>query len=93
MSSKYNVFETDEFLHKINKINNRDKRLIQKKLTSTIYNQLTNEPHFGNNIKKLKDYKPETWRYRVGRFRIFYSIDEKEKVIYIITIETRKDSY
>ena len=37
-------------------------------------------PHFGANIKKLKDFTPDTWRYRIGAWRLFYEIDEEEKV-------------
>ncbi|MBU4482742.1 MAG: type II toxin-antitoxin system RelE/ParE family toxin [Actinobacteria bacterium] len=44
-------------------------------------------------MKKLRAYKPETWRYRIGSFRLFYEINDKEKVIYIITIEIRSKSY
>lgn len=89
----YRIFETNEFLKKIEKISQRDKSFIQKKLTQYIYPQLKDEPHYGNNIKKLVNYSPETWRYRIGKFRLFYVIDESEKVIYIISIDLRKDAY
>ena len=36
--------------------------------------------------KKLKNYNPNTWRYRIGNYRLFYEIDEKEKLIIILTI-------
>lgn len=89
----YRIFETSEFLKKIEKISQRDKSFIQKKLAQYIYPQLKDEPHYGNNIKKLVDYNPETWRYRIGKFRLFYVIDESEKIIYIISIDLRKDAY
>jgi len=59
----------------------------------SIYPQLKEEPHYGNNIKKLVGYKPEIWRYRIGKFRLFYVIDENEKIIYILSIDLRKDAY
>lgn len=89
----YNIFETDEFIKKIGKISNRDKSFIEKKLLQHIYPQLREEPHYGNNIKKLIDYKPETWRYRIGKYRLFYVIDESEKIIYLLSIDLRKDAY
>lgn len=89
----YRIFETSEFLKKIEKISQRDKSFIQNKLTQYIYPQIKDEPHYGNNIKKLVNYNPETWRYRIGRFRLFYVIDESEKIIYLISIDLRKDSY
>lgn len=91
--SNYQIFETDEFIKKIERITNRDKSFIEKKLPQHIYPQLQEEPHYGNNIKKLIDYKPETWRYRIGKYRLFYVIDESEKIIYLLSIDLRKDAY
>ena len=87
------IFSTDEFAKRLLKIAPREKKLIQKKLKNYIYPQLKEEPHYGNNIKKLVDYKPETWRYRLGKFRIFYIIDEDAKVIFLLSIDFRKDAY
>jgi mRNA interferase RelE/StbE len=42
-----------------------------------VFPQLKEEPHFGLNIKKLKGFVPETWRYRIGKFRLIYIIYEK----------------
>ncbi|HUX93022.1 MAG TPA: type II toxin-antitoxin system RelE/ParE family toxin [Ignavibacteriaceae bacterium] len=91
--SNYKIFETNEFLKRIEKISNRDKLFIEKKLLQHIYPQLREEPHYGNNIKKLIDYKPETWRYRIGKYRLFYVIEESEKTIYVLSIDLRKDAY
>lgn len=66
---------------------------LMKKVTSYIYPRLRKEPHFGNNIKKLKSWNPETWRYRLGDFRLFYEIDETEKIVFIITLVPRSKAY
>lgn len=89
----YIIFETNEFLKKLDKLDNQEESFIKKKLLQYIYPQLKEEPHYGNNIKKLVGYKPETWRYRIGKFRLFYVIDETEKIIYILSIDFRKDAY
>jgi len=91
--NEYKIFETEEFQKRLKKIPKRDKSFIEKKLIQYIYPQLIEEPHYGNNIKKLVDYSPETWRYRIGKYRLFYVIDEKEKVVYVISIDLRKDAY
>ena len=91
--SKYRKFETDEFLKRLKKLSNRDVRFLTKKLKTYVYPQLCEEPHFGKNIKKLAGYDPNTWRYRIGNFRVFYGIDEDEKIIFIFTVEPRKDAY
>lgn len=89
----YKIFETNEFLKRLDKLANREESFIKKKLLQYTYPQLKEEPHYGNNIKKLVGYKPETWRYRIGKFRLFYVIDETEKIIYILSIDFRKDAY
>lgn len=66
---------------------------IRKKLLEYVYPQLRNNPYLGKNIKKLKNYKPDTWRYRIGDYRFFYEINEKERVVYMIAADSRKDSY
>ena len=91
--SNYNIFETNEFLKNLDKLAYKEKSFIKKKLLQHIYPLLREEPHYGNNIKKLVGYKPETWRYRIGKFRLFYSIDETEKIIYILSVDFRKDAY
>ena len=91
--SKYRIFETDEFANRMEKLTKRDATFIQKKLASFVYPQIRVEPFFGNNIKKLRGYSPDTWRYRIGRFRLFYCVDHDDAVIYILSIDQRKDAY
>lgn len=89
--SDFKIFETDEFTKCIEILPRKDNKLIKKKLLGYVYPQLKKEPHFGTNIKKLHSYEPDTWRYRIGRYRIFYII-EKE-IVSIISIDYRKDAY
>jgi mRNA interferase RelE/StbE len=89
----YRIFETDYFIKKMNKLNKKQKIILENKLYFKIYPQLSDQPYFGNNIKKLKNYQPETWRYRIGDFRLFYEIAENEKIVNIINISTRQSAY
>jgi mRNA interferase RelE/StbE len=89
----YRIFETNEFIKRFSKFSRQDALFIQNKLITYVYPQLKDEPHFGNNIKKLAGYKPETWRYRIGKYRLFFSIDDQSKIVKILTIEFRKDAY
>ena len=91
--SDFRVFETEEFLKNLKKMSETDIDFLRKKLDSFVYPQIKKEPFWGNNIKKLKGYSPETWRYRIGRFRLFYIVDQKEKIVYILTIDDRKKAY
>lgn len=90
---KYRIFETDEFLKKIRKLPRQDANFIQKKLNEYVYPQIKIEPFLGRNIKKLRDYDPPIWRYRIGKFRVFYFIDSRERIIYILSVDLRRDAY
>lgn len=91
--SDYQIFETEEFDKRFKKLSSRNVNFIRKKLDAFVYPQIKTEPFWGNNIKKLQGYNPDTWRYRIGKFRLFYIVDHEERVIYILTIDNRKDAY
>lgn len=91
--SSYRIFETQEFVERLGDFAKIEKRFLEDKLKSYTYPQLRTEPHYGQNIKKLVDYVPPTWRYRIGKFRVFYTIDEKQLIVSMLTIEFRKDAY
>lgn len=90
---KYSIFETDQFLEDLTQDFKGQGERTREKLLEFVYPQLRNNPYFGKNIKKLKNYKPDTWRYRIGDYRFFYEISQKERMIYMITADSRKDSY
>ncbi|MDP8235981.1 MAG: type II toxin-antitoxin system RelE/ParE family toxin [Candidatus Erginobacter occultus] len=35
----------------------------------------------------------DTWRYRIGRFRIFYIVSREERVVALVSLGDRKDAY
>jgi mRNA interferase RelE/StbE len=89
----YRVFETDIFLSDIEDLPKAIIGKLKLKIKNYVYPILKQQPYYGKNIKKLVNYDPETWRYRIGDFRLFYAIDEKRKIISILTISSRKDAY
>ena len=91
--NKYRIFETDEFLSNLAKIDSAQRRFIEAKLKKYIYPQLQDQPYHGTNVKKLQGYSPDTWRYRIGQFRLFYGIDGEKQIVSILTIDYRKDAY
>lgn len=91
--SNFRIFETEQFSENLEKsFGGQQKKIIQK-LYSYVYPQLKGQPFFGKNIKKLRNYAPETWRYRVGSYRFFYEIDDKQKIVYMIAADNRADAY
>ena len=91
--SEFRLFESDEFIKRLEKMSSMDVARIRSKLKSYVYPQLRKDPFWGPNIKKLRDYTPSTWRYRINKFRLFYTIDTTEKIVFILTIDFRKNAY
>jgi mRNA interferase RelE/StbE len=93
VSSDFRIFETDEFLRQLQKLSARECGFIQRKLREYIYPQLRKNPFYGPNIKKLKGYVPDTWRYRIGDFRVFFLAEQNERIVFILSVDHRKDAY
>ena len=89
----FRIFETEQFQKNLKDDFSGINRKIREKLQNYVYPQLKNNPFFGKNIKKLVNYNPETWRYRIGDYRYFYVIDKKKKVVFMISADNRKDAY
>ncbi len=87
------LFETEQFATDLRRLARGGHRRLVDKLRRTVYPQLARHPHFGPNIKKLKGYEPETWRYRIGAWRFFYEIDEEERVVLLIAAAHRGSAY
>ena len=89
----YRIFETQQFQKDLKGIARAGQGKIAQKLREYVYPLLRQHPHFGPNIKKLKGFQPETWRYRIGSWRFFYEIDEEERVVLMIAAHHRGESY
>jgi mRNA interferase RelE/StbE len=92
-SSEYRIFETDEFTRRLAKFSITDAKSIRTKLQKYAYPQLREQPFYGANIRKLRGFSTDVWRYRIGRFRVFYTVDENDRVVSIVSLEARKDAY
>lgn len=90
-SSEFRIFETEEFRKALARL--QPAASLSKKLGGYVYPQLRRNPYVGPNIRKLRDYEPPTWRYRIGSVRIFYAVDGTEPIVFLLTIDDRKDAY
>ena len=52
---------------------------------------LADDPH-PNGVKKLKGYD-NTYRVRVGDYRIIYEIKDRELIVLLLSVSHRKDAY
>ncbi len=92
-SSDFRIFETDEFMDGIAELPSQDAQFIRRKLAEYVYPQLRREPYFGVNIKKLRGYTPDTWRYRIGKYRVFFIVASKKKIVSVVSVDCRRDAY
>jgi len=90
LSAEFLIAETESFQKVILKSQFRS---LHSKIVDYIYPQLRQNPFFGTNIKKLKGELSHFYRYRIGSYRLFYTIDTNKFMVFIITIKDRKDSY
>jgi len=93
LSSDYRIFETARFQKDLKAIARGGDRRVLEKLRVTVYIQLRLQPHFGSQIRKLKGYTPETWRYRIGAWRFFYEVDDVGKIVFLTAASHRGSAY
>jgi mRNA interferase RelE/StbE len=91
--SEYRIFETVQFRKDLEHLAKAGRVKIEIKLRQVIYPELRQRPHVGTHIKKLKDYRPETWRYRIGNWRFFYEIDDEKRTVFMIAAFHRGSAY
>jgi mRNA interferase RelE/StbE len=89
----FKIFETDQFLEDIEQDFSGQQERIRRKLATHVYPQLKQNPYFGKHIKKLTSYTPETWRYRIGDYRFFYTIDDHKKIVSMLIVDHRGSAY
>lgn len=89
----YKIFETRQFLRDLARLGPAAEKRLAAKLRQHIYPVLRENPHFGPNIKRLKNWEPPTWRYRVADWRFFYEIDEQDPVVSMTAADHRRQAY
>jgi mRNA interferase RelE/StbE len=90
LSIKFTIAETDNFRKEIASIKYRK---LYEKIRDYINPQLRTNPFFGPNIKRLRGNLNDYYRYRLGNFRLFYTVDNDRVIVFIVSISDRKDAY
>ncbi len=88
--TNFRIAETETFKKKIQ---SPKYSFLSKKIKEYVYPLLRENPYFGPNIKRLKGTYKEVYRFRIGNYRLFYTISEELVIIFILDIENRKDAY
>ena len=90
MSNSYRIAESSTFVKRITLKENAKR---YGKIRRIIYPVLRRNPYQGPNIKRLKENFAGILRYRIGDFRLFYTVSEKDKTVFILDFRRRKDIY
>ena len=90
MFNDFEIAETESFQKNLKKTNSTK---IYSKIKNIVYPQLKRNPYFGPNIKKLKGEFDGLYRFRIGDYRLFYSIDNDKIIVFILALKQRKDAY
>ena len=90
---EFRLFETIQFQKDLQQDFGGQQARIQRKLRDFVYPQLRANPFVGPHIKKLRDAVPDTWRYRIGDYRFFYTIDGSKRVVFMLAADHRGRAY
>ena len=91
MSSNYAIAETHTFLKVVGK--NREFSAVYRRIGDVVYPVLRREPYFGLNLKRFKGEYSDFYRYRVGEYRLFYTINEEDTVVIVAYLRSRQQAY
>lgn len=89
----FRIFETEHYSRRLEIVFASQLPRVLVKLHTQVYSRLKEQPYFGPHIKKLKGIFPETWRYRIGDYRLFYSIDDQKNIVFLLDIVHRSNAY
>ena len=92
-SPPFRIFETRQFSEDLASFGPAVRVRLEAKVREYVYPTLRQNPHFGPNIKRLKNWEPPTWRYRVGEWRFFYEVDGMEKTVFLVAADHRRQAY
>jgi len=92
-SPPFRIFETRQFTKDLASFGPVVQLSLEAKLRDHTYPILRENPYWGPNIKRLKNWEPPTWRYRVGEWRFFYEIDATQRIVFLVAADHRKQAY
>ena len=84
----YEIILSKKALSFYQQTNKKNARILNR-----CFENITKTPTAHPNIKKLHGSYEGSLRYRVGKLRIIYSIDEINKIVYVELIVSRESAY
>jgi len=87
-NKNFKILVEEHFKKKFEELTKKDKKL-QEKILKAIA-KLSHNPRIG---KPLSYELSGKWSLRIGKYRIIYEIDEKERIVYLLIIDHRSKIY
>jgi len=87
------IFETRIFQRDLEGPGPAVARRIRSVLEGRVYPILRLTPRAVPSAARLRDWEPPTWRIRVGSWRIFFEIDDMDRIVFLTAADQRKDAY
>jgi mRNA interferase RelE/StbE len=75
------------------RIESREFRRYYVRIKDGIFPRLRENPYYGPNIKRLKGELSDIFRYRIGDYRLFYTVDADRRMVFILDLIRRKNAY
>jgi mRNA interferase RelE/StbE len=91
--AEYRIFETASFLDDLAEVPAAQRGRLRSKLESYVYPCLRRAPREHPQARHLRNFDPETWRWRLGDWRAFYLIDDADRIVSMIAFALRRDAY
>lgn len=92
-SPEYRLLETPGFIKDLDGLGAPVSRRIRAALQVRVYPVLRATPRHVPSAARLRDWEPPTWRIRIGNWRVFYEIDDENRIVSLIAADHRKDAY
>jgi mRNA-degrading endonuclease RelE of RelBE toxin-antitoxin system len=89
----FRIFETEQFQKDLKFIARSGMPKMLSKLHKYVYPQLRSNPTAGSNVKRLKGPYSNTYRYRIGAWHFFYTINEERRIVNMIAASHRSRAY
>ena len=89
----YRILETPTFLEDLAAAPSFQRLRLAAKLNGYVYPFLRRAPRDHPQARLLRNYQPETWRWRMGDWRAFYQLDDEARLVLMVSLALRRDAY
>lgn len=87
--TEYRLFATAQLAADLDAIAGERRPEVERRLARVVWPDLRRRPRSGPRVRRLRGSQPETWRYRIGSWRLFYEIEEGERIVFLLAAAHR----